>query len=67
MNTAEEFRTALYLQFAISPPNLPTECGGIPLEGNYCNQKFSVDHAFYCKYGGKKSSVLSVITTRGTP
>ena len=43
--SAQEFRDALLLRYARSPPDLPSHCDG-------CLQKFSVRHALECKTGG---------------
>ena len=43
--SAVEFRDALNLRHARTPPGLQPSCDG-------CNQKFSVRHALECKKGG---------------
>ena len=43
--SAQEFRDALFLRYAIPPPDLPSVCDG-------CGQKFDVDHGLQCKTGG---------------
>jgi hypothetical protein len=43
--SAAEFRDALLLRYARSPPDLPSHCDG-------CLQKFSIRHALECKTGG---------------
>jgi hypothetical protein len=43
--SAAEFRDALLLRYARSPPDLPSQCDG-------CLQKFSIRHALECKTGG---------------
>ena len=45
--STDEFRTAQYLQFTITPSNLPSDGGGISNLRNTCNEKLCVDHAFH--------------------
>ena len=41
----QEWRDALFLQYGLDPPDLPTHCDG-------CQAKFSISHALDCKKGG---------------
>jgi hypothetical protein len=43
--SAAEFRDALLLRYAWSPPDLPSQCDG-------CLQKLIIRHALECKTGG---------------
>ena len=42
---AKEWRDALFLQYGLEPPDLPSQCDG-------CDAKFSISHALDCKKGG---------------
>ena len=42
---AQEWRNALFLQYGLEPPDLPTHCDG-------CQAKFLISHDFDCKKGG---------------
>jgi len=43
--SAQEFRDALHLRYARTPPDLPSSCDG-------CGQSFTMDHALECQHGG---------------
>ena len=42
---AQEWRDALFLQYSLEPPDLPTHC-------DICKAKFRISHTLDCKMGG---------------